>query len=311
MQQLKGRSLISPVDFTLEEIDAVLSLAEEVIKQPARYANACRGRVLASLFYEPSTRTKFSFDAAMLRLGGSAIGFSDPMTSSTAKGETLADSTRTVSQYADLIVVRHPKEGTAHLMSKYADCPVINAGDGGHHHPTQTLTDLLTIRNYKSKHFDGLTLGFCGDLKFGRTIHSLVSSVSRYANVRFLFISPEELRMPKYITAELDTSGVQYEETDDLNASIPRLDVLYMSRVQRERFISEEEYMRLKDVFILTAEKMKLARDDMIVMHPLPRVNEIATEVDTDPRAVYFHQVRFGMYVRMALILQLLGIEIG
>lgn len=306
---LKGRSLIAPTDFSLQEIDEVLTLSDDIIKSPQRYQKAGDGKLLASLFYEPSTRTKFSFDAAILRLGGNTFGFSDPMTSSAAKGETIADSARTVSQYADLIVVRHPKEGTARLMSQYADCPVINAGDGGHHHPTQTLTDLLTIRHYKNKTFAGLTLGFCGDLKFGRTIHSLVSCMARYQNVRFLFISPEELKMPVYITSELTALGVPYEETSDLNASLPRLDVLYMSRVQRERFISEEEYLRLKDYFVLTPEKMQLAGKDMIVMHPLPRVNEIAAEVDDDPRAVYFQQVRFGMYVRMALIMKLLGIN--
>ena len=242
----------------------------------------------------------------MLRLGGSTIGFSDPSTSSAAKGETVADSARTVAQYADIIVVRHPKEGTAKLMSQYASCPVINAGDGGHHHPTQTLTDLLTIRNYK-KSFVGLTVGVCGDLKFGRTIHSLVSCLSRYENVKFLFISPEELTMPAYVKQALKKANVPFTETTDLEAAMPSLDILYMSRVQRERFISEEEYLRLKDFFILTADKMALGKQDMIVMHPLPRVNEIATEVDQDPRAVYFEQVKFGMYVRMALIMKLLG----
>lgn len=305
---LKDRNLIAPSDFSLEELDEVLSLAERIVRRPSAYLTACRGKILASLFYEPSTRTKFSFDAAMLRLGGSTLGFSDPNTSSTAKGETVADSARTVSQYADIIVVRHPKEGTAKLMSRYADCPVINAGDGGHHHPTQTLTDLLTMRHYKGG-FDGLTVGVCGDLKFGRTIHSLVTCLARYQNVRFLFISPEELTMPAFVTEELRANGVPFTETDDLEGSISRLDVLYMSRVQRERFISEEEYLRLKDFFVLTADKMALAKADMIVMHPLPRVNEIATEVDEDPRAAYFAQVKFGMYVRMALIMKLLGVE--
>jgi aspartate carbamoyltransferase catalytic subunit len=305
---LKNRNLIAPSDFTIEEIEEVLELAERIIQQPANYVEACKGKLLASLFYEPSTRTKFSFDAAMLRLGGQTIGFSDPTTSSAAKGETVADNARTVSKYADLIVVRHPKEGTARLISQYADCPVINAGDGGHHHPTQTLTDLLTIRNYK-KSFDGLTVGVCGDLKFGRTIHSLVTCLSRYGNVRFLFISPEELSMPSYIKEELAQHNVPYTETDDLEGCISQLDILYMSRVQRERFISEEEYLRLKDFFILTKSKMALAKSDMIVMHPLPRVNEISTEVDADKRAVYFEQVRFGMYVRMALIMKLLGVE--
>ncbi len=303
---LQNKSLIAPGDFSLPEIEEVLSLAGRIIQNPSRYQEACKGKLLASLFYEPSTRTKFSFDAAMLRLGGSTIGFSDPSTSSAAKGETVADSARTVAQYADVIVVRHPKEGTAKLMSQYASCPVINAGDGGHHHPTQTLTDLLTIRNYK-KSFDGLTVGVCGDLKFGRTIHSLVTCLSRYENVKFLFISPEELTMPSYVKQTLSKANVSFTETTDLEAAMPMLDILYMSRVQRERFISEEEYLRLKDFFILTADKMALAKQDMIVMHPLPRVNEIATEVDNDPRAVYFEQVKFGMYVRMALIMKLLG----
>lgn len=305
---LHNKSLIAPGDFSLAEIEEVLSLAERIIQDPIRYQEACKGKILASLFYEPSTRTKFSFDAAMLRLGGSTIGFSDPSTSSAAKGETIADSARTVAQYADIIVVRHPKEGTAKLMSQYATCPVINAGDGGHHHPTQTLTDLLTIRNYK-RSFSGLTVGVCGDLKFGRTIHSLVTCLSRYENVKFLFISPEELTMPAYVKQALQKANVPFTETTDLEAAMPMLDILYMSRVQRERFISEEEYLRLKDFFILTADKMALAKKDMIVMHPLPRVNEIATEVDQDPRAVYFEQVKFGMYVRMALIMKLLGVE--
>ncbi len=303
---LQNKSLIAPGDFSLAEIEEVLSLAERIIQNPTRYQEACKGKILASLFYEPSTRTKFSFDAAMLRLGGSTIGFSDPSTSSAAKGETIADSARTVAQYSDIIVVRHPKEGTAKLMSQYASCPVINAGDGGHHHPTQTLTDLLTIRNYK-KSFHGLTVGVCGDLKFGRTIHSLVTCLSRYENVKFLFISPEELTMPAYVKQALKEANVPFTETTDLEAAMPMLDILYMSRVQRERFISEEEYLRLKDFFILTADKMALAKQDMVVMHPLPRVNEIATEVDNDPRAVYFEQVKFGMYVRMALIMKLLG----
>ena len=303
---LTNKSLIAPSDFTLEEIEELLSLSERIIQSPERYASVCRGKLMASLFYEPSTRTKFSFDAAMLRLGGNTLGFSDPNTSSTAKGETIADSARTIGKYVDLIVVRHPKEGTAKLMSRYAACPVINAGDGGHHHPTQTLTDLLTIRHYKGE-FSGLTVGVCGDLKFGRTIHSLVTCLARFENVRFRFISPEELTMPAFVKEELDASGVPYSETTSLEGCIGELDVLYMSRVQRERFISEEEYLRLKDYFVLTAQKMALAKPNMIVMHPLPRINEIATEVDRDPRAVYFEQVKFGMYIRMALIMKLLG----
>ena len=302
---LECKHLIAPSDLTLAELEGLIALSQRIIENPARYAEVCKGKILASLFYEPSTRTKFSFDAAMLRLGGSTLGFSDPNTSSTAKGETIADSARTVGQYADLIVVRHPKEGTAKLMSRYAGCPVINAGDGGHHHPTQTLTDLLTIRHYKNS-FDGLTVGVCGDLKFGRTIHSLTTCLARFQNVKFLFISPEELTMPAFVKEELDAKGVSYAETTSLEGCIGQLDVLYMSRVQRERFISEEEYLRLKDYFVLTSEKMALAKPDMIVMHPLPRVNEIATEVDADPRAVYFEQVKFGMYIRMALIMSLL-----
>ena len=305
---LHNKSLIAPSDFTLEEIEELLVLAERIIHAPERYADCCRGKLMASLFYEPSTRTKFSFDAAMTRLGGSTLGFSDPNTSSAAKGETIADSARTIGKYTDLIVVRHPKEGTANLMSRYAGIPVINAGDGGHHHPTQTLTDLLTIRHYKGD-FNGLTVGVCGDLKFGRTIHSLVTCLARYENVRFRFISPEELTMPAFVKEELNAKGVPYTETTDLEGTIKDLDVLYMSRVQRERFISEEEYLRLKDFFILTADKMALAKADMIVMHPLPRINEIATEVDDDPRAAYFEQVRYGMFVRMALIMKLLGAE--
>lgn len=305
---LEHKSLIAPNDLALDEIEELIDLARRIIDSPGRYADVCKGKILASLFYEPSTRTKFSFDAAMLRLGGNVLGFSDPSTSSAAKGETIADSARTVGQYADLIVVRHPKEGTAKLMSRYAACPVINAGDGGHHHPTQTLTDLLTIRHYKQS-FDGLTVGVCGDLKFGRTIHSLVTCLARFRNVRFLFISPEELTMPAFVKEELDAKNVAYTETTSLEGCIGALDVLYMSRVQRERFISEEEYLRLKDYFILTAEKMALAKADMIVMHPLPRVNEIATEVDADARAVYFEQVKYGMYIRMALIMKLLGVS--
>ncbi len=302
------RHLLEPQDFSVKELGSLLELADSIVNAPEKYAEKCKGKILASLFYEPSTRTKFSFDAAMLRLGGQVIGFSDPSTSSTAKGETVADSAKTVSQYADIIVVRHPKEGTARLMSKHADCPVINAGDGGHQHPTQTLTDLLTIMHYKKRLTD-LTIGVCGDLMFGRTIHSLVSCLSRFSNVKFAFISPEELKMPAYIKDSLDKLGIAYYETDNLEHAIPDLDILYMSRVQRERFINEEEYMRLKDFFILTRDKLDTAKKDMIVMHPLPRVNEIATDVDDDPRAVYFNQVKFGMYVRMALILSLLRLD--
>lgn len=308
MNTVQGhRSLIDPSDFTVAELIDLFVLAEHIIQHPGQYSEACKGKVLASLFFEPSTRTKFSFDAAMLRLGGQVIGFSDPATSSVSKGETVADSAKTISQYADLIVVRHPKEGTARLISRYADCPVVNAGDGGHQHPTQTLTDLLTIRNYRHT-LENLTIGVCGDLKFGRTIHSLVTCIARFSSNRFVFISPDELKMPLYVKQAVEQRNVPYEETSDLEGAIPKLDVLYMSRVQRERFISEEEYMRLRDFFVLTADKLKHAKQNMIVMHPLPRVNEIATEVDADPRAVYFQQVRLGMYVRMALILKLLNL---
>jgi len=268
---------------------------------------ACKGKLMASLFYEPSTRTKFSFDAAMYRLGGQVLGFSDPNTSSVAKGETIADTVTTISQYVDAIVVRHPREGTAKLMSRHAKVPVVNAGDGGHQHPTQTLTDLLTIRHYKGG-FGGHTVGFCGDLMFGRTIHSLVKALSRYDNMRFIFISPEELKIPTYIKAQLKDK-IDFYETDNLEKAMSELDILYMSRVQRERFVNEEEYLRLKDYFILTEEKLAAAKKDMIVMHPLPRVNEIAVEVDADPRAVYFEQAKFGMYVRMALLMKVMGVE--
>ena len=304
------RNLIDPSDFSVDELYGLIADAQAIISSPDDFKHTADGKILASLFYEPSTRTKFSFDAAMLRLGGQVIGFSDPTTSSTAKGETIADSAKTVSQSADIIVVRHPKEGTAKLMSKYADCPVINAGDGGHQHPTQTLTDLLTIMNCKGR-LDNLTVGVCGDLKFGRTIHSLVTCLSRFENIKFVFISPEELSMPGYVKETIAKRNIEFTETSDLESSIPKLDILYMSRVQRERFVSEEEYLRLKDVFILTADKMKLAKPDMIVMHPLPRVNEIATEVDSDPRAKYFEQVRYGMFIRMALIKKLLNQLIG
>ncbi len=305
---LKDRNLIAPTDFSVDEIEELMQLADRIVEDPDRFNEAARHKVMATLFYEPSTRTQFSFQTAMNRLGGSVIGFSDPSTSSTAKGETVADTARTVSQFVDIIVVRHPKEGTAYHISNNTDCPVINAGDGGHQHPTQTMTDLLTIRHYK-KRFDHLKIGVCGDLMFGRTIHSLVNTMSRYEGVEFVFISPQELRMPEYIKETCRDRNVPFTETEDLEASIPDLDILYMSRVQRERFINEEEYLRLKDFFILTRDKLDKAKDDMIVMHPLPRVNEISTDVDDDPRAVYFNQVKFGMYVRMALIMKLLGLD--
>ncbi|NTW72471.1 MAG: aspartate carbamoyltransferase [Eubacteriaceae bacterium] len=304
----KTKHLIEPKDFTVEELDDIFRLADDIIAAPMKYLEVCKGRLLASLFYEPSTRTRFSFEAAMLRLGGQVIGFDDPSASSTSKGESLADTIMTVSCYADIAVLRHPREGTAKLASKFSpDMPIINAGDGGHQHPTQTLTDLLTIRHYKNKFTDHV-IGVCGDLKFGRTIHSLVKAMSRYKNVRFIFISPEELKMPQYILDELDSAS--YTQTNNLEMVIDQLDILYMSRVQRERFVSEEEYLRLKDYYVLDNTKLQKAKNDMIIMHPLPRVNEISVEVDDDPRAVYFQQAKFGMFVRMALIMKLLNLEV-
>lgn len=306
VKMFKGRHLIEPDGFTVAELEEIFRLADSIIDTPDTYSEKCKNKLLASLFYEPSTRTKFSFDAAMLRLGGQVIGFSDPNTSSAAKGETLKDTIITISNYVDIAVVRHPLEGTAKLMAKHSLVPIINAGDGGHQHPTQTLTDLLTIRHYK-KTLNNHCVAVCGDLKFGRTIHSLVKAMSRYEGTKFIFVSPEELQIPSYIKEYLDPAC--YEETNSLDDAIEKADVLYMSRVQRERFVSEYEYQRLKDYFILTHEKMKKAKNDMIVMHPLPRINEISDEIDTDKRAVYFQQAKFGMYVRMALILKLLGLE--
>jgi len=304
---LKGRHLIEPGDFQLNEIESIMQLADNIIADPEGYSLVCKGKILASLFYEPSTRTRFSFEAAMLRLGGEIIGFDDPNNSSVSKGESLGDTIRTIECYSDIAVIRHPREGTARLVSKFAnEMPIINAGDGGHEHPTQTLTDLLTIRKFKGG-CDNHVVGVCGDLLFGRTIHSLVKTLSRYQAIRFVFISPTELKMPAHILNQLDPQT--YKETTSLDEVIGSLDILYMSRVQRERFISEEEYLRLKNYYILDKKKMKAAKPDMIVMHPLPRVNEIAPEVDEDPRAVYFSQAKYGMYVRMALIAKLLGVE--
>ncbi|MDD4692217.1 aspartate carbamoyltransferase [Eubacterium aggregans] len=303
---LKGRHLIEPGDFTIEELESIFGLADKIIANQEEYIDCCKGKLLASLFYEPSTRTRFSFESAMLRLGGKIIGFDNPANSSVSKGETIADTIRTVSCYADIGVIRHPREGTAKLVSKAVpEMPIINAGDGGHEHPTQTLTDLLTIRHEKGT-CDGHVVGVCGDLLFGRTIHSLVKTLARYKDVKFVFISPKELKMPEYFLSMLEPGS--YVETDNLDAVIGDLDILYMSRVQRERFVNEEEYLRLKDVYILDKKKMRHARSDMIVMHPLPRVNEIAVDVDADPRAVYFKQAKYGMYVRMALISKLLGV---
>jgi len=305
---LKGRSLIEPTNFTLEEQDEIFNLADEIIKAPEKFADACKGKLLATLFYEPSTRTRFSFEAAMLRLGGQIIGFSEPNSSSTAKGESIADTIRTVACYADIAVMRHPKEGAPQIAAQYSDIPVINAGDGGHQHPTQTLTDLLTIRTIKGT-LNNLTIGCCGDLKFGRTVHSLIKALSAYENNKFILISPEELKVPDYIRKEiLEKKNIEFKQVKTMEEAMKDIDILYMTRVQRERFFNEEDYIRLKDSFILDSKKMSLAKDDMAVLHPLPRVNEIAYEVDSDKRAYYFPQAKFGMYVRMALILKLLGI---
>ena len=303
-----GRHLIEPRDFSIAELDGLFGLAERIEAEPSFLRDSCRGRVLATLFFEPSTRTRLSFEAAMLRLGGACLGFAEPGSSSASKGESLADTVRTVACYADMIVMRNPKEGAALLASRYSDAPVINAGDGGHHHPTQTLTDLLTIRRLR-KSLTGLNVGFCGDLKFGRTVHSLAKGLSRYPGNRMVFISPPELSIPEYITRDvLEKEGVPYIQTDRLETVIGDLDVLYMTRVQKERFFNEEDYLRLKDSYILDAEKLGKAKKELIILHPLPRVNEIALEVDADPRAAYFKQAKYGMYVRMALIASLLGV---
>lgn len=306
---LKGRHLIDPMDFSTEEFDEIFELAGEIVSNPEKFLHVCDGKILATLFYEPSTRTRFSFEAAMLRLGGRVIGFSEPNSSSVAKGESISDTIRTVACYADIAVMRHPKEGAPRIASMYSSIPVINAGDGGHQHPTQTLTDLLTIRSKKNS-LSNLTIGCCGDLKFGRTVHSLIKSMSRYKNNKFILISPKELRVPDYIIKEvLEKNNIEYKEVERLEDVIGELDILYMTRVQRERFFNEEDYIRLKDSYILDQEKMKKANDNMIILHPLPRVNEISYEVDNDPRACYFQQAKFGMYVRMALIAKLLGVK--
>ncbi len=303
------KHIISPLDLSTNELDDVLTLAEDIINDPKKYAHVCDGKKLATLFYEPSTRTRLSFEAAMMNLGGNVLGFSSADSSSAAKGESVADTIRVISSYADICAMRHPKEGAPMVAAKYSTIPVINAGDGGHNHPTQTLTDLLTIKNLKGR-LDNLTVGLCGDLKFGRTVHSLINALVRYENIKFVLISPEELRIPTYIREEvLDANNIEYKEVNVLEEVMPELDLLYMTRVQKERFFNEEDYVRLKDLFILDAQKMKYAKDDMLVLHPLPRVNEISTEVDNDPRAVYFKQAQFGVYVRMALIMTLLEVE--
>lgn len=299
------RHLMSPMDFTTAELDALFDLAADIEKQPQVYAHKCDGKILATCFYEPSTRTRLSFESAMLSLGGNVLGFSDAGSSSAAKGESVSDTIRTVACFSDICAMRHPKEGAPMVAASHADIPVINAGDGGHQHPTQTLTDLLTIRSLKGR-LNNFTIGLCGDLKFGRTVHSLIEALVRYDNVKFVFISPEELRVPDYITEMLNEKNIPYEEHISLEDTIADLDLLYMTRVQRERFFNEEDYVRLKDFYILDKKKMSLAKEDMLVLHPLPRVNEISVEVDEDKRAVYFKQVQYGKYVRMALILTLL-----
>ena len=304
---LKGRSLVEPEDFTLDEMEGLFSLAERIEKDEKYLRESCRGRLLATLFFEPSTRTRLSFEAAMLRLGGSCLGFAEPGSSSAVKGESLADTIRMAACYADVIVMRNPKEGAALLASRYSSVPVINAGDGGHHHPTQTLTDLLTIRRLLGK-IDNLTVGFCGDLKFGRTVHSLAKALSRYEKIRMIFISPTELVLPEYIKNLFQKQNIDFSESENLEDVIPELDVLYMTRVQRERFFNEEDYIRLKDTYVLNRDKMSAAKDKMIVLHPLPRVNEISVEIDNDLRAAYFAQAKYGMYVRMALLASILGV---
>ena len=303
------RHLMSPLDFSVEELDRLFDLANDIEKNKEKYSHACDGKKLATCFYEPSTRTRLSFESAMLSLGGSVLGFSDAAQSSAAKGESVSDTIRMISCYSDICAMRHPKEGAPMVASTHSRIPVINAGDGGHQHPTQTLTDLLTIRSLKGR-LNNFTIGLCGDLKFGRTVHSLINALSRYDNITFIFVSPEELRIPEYITDNLKEQNIPYKEVISLEEVMPELDLLYMTRVQRERFFNEEDYVRLKDFYILNKEKKQLAKEDMLVLHPLPRVNEISVEVDEDPRAVYFKQVQYGVYVRMALILTLLGIEV-
>ena len=304
------RHLMSPLDLSVQETDKLLNLANDIEKNPEKYAHACAGKKLATCFYEPSTRTRLSFEAAMLNLGGSVLGFSSADSSSAAKGESVSDTIRVISCYADICAMRHPKEGAPLVASEKSAIPVINAGDGGHQHPTQTLTDLLTIHSLKG-HLDNLTIGLCGDLKFGRTVHSLIHALIRYPNVKFVLISPEELRVPSYIREDvLAQNNVPFKEVVRLEDALPELDILYMTRVQKERFFNEEDYIRMKEFYILDKAKMELAPKDMLVLHPLPRVNEISTEVDDDPRAVYFKQVQYGVYVRMALILTLLGMEV-
>ena len=303
------KHLIDIMQLTTEEIDEMIDTANDIIANPDKYAEKCKRKKLATLFFEPSTRTRLSFEAAMYELGGNVLGFSEAQSSSAAKGESVSDTIRTVGAYADIIAMRHPKEGAPMVACRKSTVPIINAGDGGHNHPTQTLTDLLTIKREKG-HFDGLTIGFCGDLKFGRTVHSLMAAMSRYDNVKFIFISPDELRLPEYLKEDiLDPKNIEYVETTDLENAMPQLDILYMTRVQRERFFNEQDYIRLKDSYILTPDKLAAAKDSLSILHPLPRVNEISTAVDDDPRAKYFEQVRNGKFIRMALILKLLEVK--
>ena len=303
------KHLLSPLDLSVPEIDQLIAVAEDIEKNPKKYSHICDGKKLATCFYEPSTRTRLSFEAAMLNLGGSVLGFSSADSSSAAKGESVSDTARVIGCYADIIAMRHPKEGAPMVASLSSPVPIINAGDGGHQHPTQTLTDLLTIHAEKGR-LSGLTIGLCGDLKFGRTVHSLITALARYENIRFFLISPDELRIPDFVREEvLEANHIPYKECDALDGALPKLDILYMTRVQKERFFNEEDYLRLKNHYILDSEKMKLAKEDMIVMHPLPRVNEISVDVDTDARAIYFKQAQYGVYIRMALIMKLLGLE--
>lgn len=304
------KHLITPLDYSLEETNKLLDLATDIMNNMDKYSNICNNKILATLFYEPSTRTRLSFESAMLRLGGKVLGFSSADSSSASKGESVADTVRVMSGYADIIAMRHPKEGAPYVASKYSSIPVINAGDGGHQHPTQTLTDLMTIRTLKGR-LENITIGLCGDLKFGRTVHSLIKSLTRYSNIKFVLISPEELKLPSYIKEDvLEKSGADFVELSSLDEAMPSLDILYVTRVQKERFFNEEDYLRLKDSYILDKTKMKLAKEDMLVLHPLPRVNEISIEVDKDKRAAYFEQARMGVFVRMALIVDLLALEV-
>ena len=304
------KNLMNITDLTVEEIDELVKVAEDIIANPVKYQDACRHKLLATLFFEPSTRTRLSFESAMHRLGGSVVGFSEAASSSTAKGESLSDTVQTVGCYVDIIAMRHPKEGAPVVAARRAGVPIINAGDGSHNHPTQTLTDLLTIWRTK-KRFSALTIGLCGDLKFGRTVHSLVAAMARYTGIKFVFIAPEELKFPRYIIEdELDSRGIPYEEVSTMEEAMPKLDILYMTRVQKERFFNEADYIRLKDTYILTPDKLETAKKDMVIMHPLPRVNEISVAVDDDPRACYFAQAKNGMFIRMALILKMLEVTV-